>query len=49
VHIWGIHLKNKQIIFNVDNQAVVAVKQDLTRVITLLDFEGFLLIIATTA
>jgi hypothetical protein len=25
------------------------VKQDLTRVITLLDFEGFLLIIATTA
>jgi hypothetical protein len=25
VHIWGIHLKNKQIIFNVDNQAVVAI------------------------
>jgi hypothetical protein len=23
VHIWGIHLKNKRIIFNVDNQAVV--------------------------
>ena len=28
---------------------VRTVKQDLTRVITLLDFEGFLLIIATTA
>jgi hypothetical protein len=26
VHIWGIHLKNKQIIFNVDNQAVVAIQ-----------------------
>jgi hypothetical protein len=26
VHIWGIHLKNKRIIFNVDNQAVVAIK-----------------------
>jgi hypothetical protein len=25
VHIWGIHLKNKRIIFNVDNQAVVAI------------------------
>jgi hypothetical protein len=22
VHIWGIHLKSKQIIFNVDNQAI---------------------------
>ena len=25
VYIWGIHLKNKRIIFNVDNQAVVAI------------------------
>jgi hypothetical protein len=25
VHIWGIHLKNKGIIFNVDNQAGVAI------------------------
>jgi hypothetical protein len=25
VHIWGIHLENKRIIFNVDNQAVVAI------------------------
>ena len=25
MHIWGIHLKNKRIIFNVDNQAVVAI------------------------
>ena len=25
VHIWGIHLKNKRNIFNVDNQAVVAI------------------------
>jgi hypothetical protein len=25
VHIWGIHLKNKLIILNVDNQAVVAI------------------------
>jgi hypothetical protein len=25
VHIWGIHLKNKRIMFNVDNQAVVAI------------------------
>ena len=25
MHIWGIHLKNKRIIFNVDNQPVVAI------------------------